>query len=153
MHANEALIRAFYSAFALRDADGMIECYHPEIQFSDPVFPNLQGEEAGKMWKMLCARGKDLELTFSDVLADDLEGAAHWQARYTFSGTGRPVLNKIDASFHFADGKIVRHQDRFDLWKWSAMALGLKGSLLGWTPLVQNAIRMQAAKGLDRFQA
>lgn len=101
---------------------------------------------------MLCARGKDLEIRFSAVTADDSEGSAHWDAVYTFSATGRQVHNKIDASFRFADGLIVSHRDRFDLWKWSAMALGLKGSLLGWTPIVRNAIRKQAARSLDRFQ-
>jgi hypothetical protein len=29
----------------------------------------------------------------------------------------------------------------------------MKGILLGWTPLVQNAIRAQAQKGLKAFQA
>jgi len=152
MHPHAALIESFYTAFAARNAVGMVACYHPDIHFSDPVFPDLHGEHAGRMWRMLCARGKDLEIHFSGVTADDSQGAAHWEAVYTFSATGRTVHNKIDASFRFADGLIVSHTDHFDLWKWSAMALGLKGSLLGWTPLVRNAIRQQAARGLDRFQ-
>ncbi len=57
--------------------------------------------------------------------------------------------NRIDATFVFRDGKIVRHTDRFDLRVWAAQALGLKGKLLGWLPPVQNAIRKNAdAKGL-----
>ncbi|NVL55685.1 DUF4440 domain-containing protein, partial [Pseudomonas syringae pv. actinidiae] len=32
-------------------------------------------------------------------------------------------------------------------------ALGAKGLLLGWTPFVQNAIRVQAQKGLKTFQS
>ena len=152
MHANAKLIESFYTAFAARDAAGMIDCYHPEIRFSDPVFPDLQGEAAGRMWRMLCARGKDLEISFSNVEADDSEGSAHWQAIYSFSATHRRVHNRIHATFYFTDGKISGHKDVFDLWKWAAMALGLKGSLLGWTPMVQNAIRRQAAKSLERYR-
>jgi hypothetical protein len=61
------------------------------------------------------------------------------------------VHNLIDASFVFADGKIVRHIDTFDLYRWARQALGLKGRLLGWAPPVQNAIRAQAARGLEAF--
>ena len=40
MHAHEALIREFYGAFARRDAEAMARCYHAEVFFSDPVFPD-----------------------------------------------------------------------------------------------------------------
>ena len=59
--------------------------------------------------------------------------------------------NVIAASFSFADGKIARHTDRFDLYAWARQALGLKVLLLGWSPPVQQAIRAQAARGLDAF--
>ena len=41
----------------------------------------------------------------------------------------------------------------FDLWRWSGMALGLKGKLLGWLPPVQGAIRKTAGDGLKAFMA
>ena len=28
-------------------------CYHPEVKFSDPAFPDLKGNEVGAMWSML----------------------------------------------------------------------------------------------------
>jgi ketosteroid isomerase-like protein len=151
MHANEKTIREFYEHFAKKDAEGMVALYADDIEFSDPVFPNLKGEEAKAMWRMLCARAADLTVEASAIEADDTSGKAHWDARYTFSATGRKVLNRIDARFTFRDGKIVNHQDRFDLWAWTRMALGLKGALLGWTPLVKNAVRKQADKGLRIF--
>ena len=60
MHPHEALVREFYARFAARDAEGMAACYHPDVAFSDPVFPMLRGEEAGDMWRMLLARAADL---------------------------------------------------------------------------------------------
>lgn len=151
MHPNEKLIHQFYSCFQARDYKGMEECYHPEIEFSDMVFTNLKGKRAGAMWQMLCQRATDLEITTSGIKADDKKGQAHWEAIYTFSKTGRRVHNRIDASFEFQDGKIIKHIDRFDLWKWASMALGTKGLLAGWLPMVQSTIRKEANYNLDQF--
>ena len=148
---SKALIEEFYTAFSKRDGEAMSACYHPKAHFSDPVFPDLRGDEVGKMWRMLCKRGKDLEIEFRDVAADGDEGQAHWDATYTFSATGRKVFNQIDATFTFEDGKIKRHVDSFDLWKWTRMALGLPGVVLGWSPMVQNKVRKTAAAGLAAF--
>jgi ketosteroid isomerase-like protein len=149
--ANAALIERFYAAFARRDAPGMLACYHADVSFSDPVFPALDAKGVATMWTMLCKRGKDLELVASDIAADQTTGRAHWIAHYTFSGTGRRVTNHIDASFDFRDGLIIRHVDRFNLWRWAAMALGTKGALLGWLPPVRSAIRGQAAVALAAY--
>jgi ketosteroid isomerase-like protein len=153
MHPNAALIERFYKAFQAKDAEAMAACYADDVVFNDPVFHDLRGPLAGDMWRMLCARGKDLTLEFSGVRADDREGAAHWEARYTFSQTGNKVLNIIDARFEFRDGRIVAHTDGFDLYRWMSQALGLKGVLLGWLPPVQAALRKTARKGLDDWRA
>jgi ketosteroid isomerase-like protein len=153
MHANAELVRSFYEAFGRRDSEAMVACYADDVRFSDPVFEDLRGDRAKHMWRMLCERAADLAVEFRDVKADDKTGSAHWEARYTFSATGRKVHNVIDATFRFADGKIVEHTDRFNLWRWSGMALGAKGTLLGWAPFVQGAIRKTAMKGLDVWES
>jgi len=151
MHPNAKLIHDFYVAFDAHDADRMLACYAPEVIFSDPVFPSLRGDQARAMWRMLCERGRDLRVAVSQVEADDQRGSAHWDADYTFSATGRLVHNRIDARFTFREGKILTHADHFDLWRWAAMALGVKGRLLGWLPPVQQSIRRQAAASLRAF--
>lgn len=153
MHPNAALLTRFYEAFARRDAEGMVACYHPDVDFSDPVFPALHGDQARGMWRMLCHRGQDLEVVFSGIEADDNSGQAHWEATYTFSQTGKKVHNVIDASFDFKDGLIIRHTDRFDLWRWAGQALGLAGKLLGWAPPLQNTVRKNAAKALAAWMS
>ena len=149
----QALITQFYEAFQRLDAEAMAACYADDVVFSDPVFGELRGRNAGDMWRMLTARAKDFSLTFDRVQADAQTGSAHWVATYVFGQTGAVVVNDIDARFVFRDGKICEHHDHFDLWRWSRQALGIKGLLLGWTPLVKNAIRGQAQKGLEGFQA
>jgi len=152
MHPNEALIHRFYTGFQARDAQAMAACYHPDAVFSDPAFGELRGEEIGEMWAMLTRRAKDLAITFSNVVADDAGGAADWEARYTFTQTGRQVHNRIHADFRFRDGLIVRHDDRFPFWKWARQALGATGLLLGWTPLVQGKVRSTARAGLAAYR-
>jgi ketosteroid isomerase-like protein len=152
MHPNAELITRFYTSLSQLDGAGMAACYANEATFSDPVFTNLSGQEPGKMWRMLCKRGKDMTVVFDGIEATDTAGKAHWVATYTFSGTGNQVINDIQASFVFKDGKIVQHKDVFDLYKWARQALGLKGLLLGWTPFVQGAIRKTAAAGLAAFK-
>ncbi|MEP7069246.1 MAG: nuclear transport factor 2 family protein [Usitatibacter sp.] len=153
MHPHESLIREFYARFAARDAEGMARCYHPDIAFSDPVFPMLHGSEAGDMWRMLLSRAADLAVTLDEAHADGEGGTARWTARYTFSRTGRPVVNRVGAMFAFRDGLIVRHYDRFSFWKWSSQALGPAGSLLGWFAPLKWKVRGDAAKGLAQYRA
>ncbi len=150
--AHAALIAQFYRSFQARQAEAMAACYHPDVVFSDPGFPRLVGREAGDMWAMLLSRATDLDISYSDIKTDAQEGSANWVARYTFSATKRPVENRISARFTFQDGKIIRHIDSFNLWRWSAQALGPVGMLLGWSPMIQGKIRGQAAEGLRRYQ-
>ena len=105
------------------------------------------------MWRMLNDRAADLAIEFGNVAATERDGSAHWEARYTYSATGRPVHNRIAASFEFRDGSIAQHVDRFSLWRWAAMALGMQGTLLGWLPPVRSAIRTRAAEALAAHMA
>ena len=151
MHPHEALITRLYTCFQARDAAGMKACYHPDAVFSDPVFGRLEGEQVPAMWAMLCERAADLEIDLSAVEADDVRGQAHCDARYTFSQTGRKVLNQIDATFAFRDGLIARHDDRFSFWQWSRQALGPAGLALGWMPLLRARVGANARKGLAAY--
>jgi ketosteroid isomerase-like protein len=155
---NESVIDRFYGALAAGDGDGAAACYAPDARFSDPVFTDLRGEEPGAMWRMLAKRSSDLRIELLERSAsEDADGggtgSAHWRAYYTFSQTGRKVVNDIRASLRFADGQIVEHRDTFDLYKWARQALGPVGVVLGWTPLMQVGIRRRARASLDEFVA
>lgn len=146
-------ISAFYTAFQESDAEKMANCYHKDVTFYDPAFETLEGKHASNMWRMLLKQAdKNMKIRFSNVWANDTEGGAQWEADYLFSKTGRLVKNKITAQFQFKDGKIIEHNDSFNLWKWSGMALGPVGYLLGFTSLVKNKIRNQAKSALRKFE-
>ncbi|MFO1284023.1 MAG: nuclear transport factor 2 family protein [Burkholderiales bacterium] len=151
--AHADLIRRFYDALGRRDAPAMARCYAPDATFSDPAFPRLDAAAAAAMWRMLCARGKDLSVVVSGVEADDESGRAHWRATYSFGSARRPVVNEIDATFVFAEGRIFRHVDRYDLRRWAAQALGPLGRVLGGTPLLAPLVRRQAATALAAWRA
>lgn len=129
----------------------MADSYHSHADFDDPVFQNLQGSEIGMMWTMLCLQSSSLEIAFENIQADDKRGSADWSAKYSFGKTKRKVHNKIHAEFIFEDGKIKKHTDYFDFWKWSRMALGSLGLIMGWNPIVKVNIRKQAMANLTKF--
>ncbi len=150
---NLTLINTFYTAFQERDAEKMASCYHMNITFHDPAFQNLAGVHAGNMWRMLLVQAdKNMKIRYGEVWANETEGGAKWEADYVFSKTGRLVNNKITAHFKFKDGKIIEHKDCFNLWKWSGMALGPIGYVLGFSSLLKNKIRAQAKSGLKKFE-
>ncbi len=149
---SRALLDRFYTAFAARDGATMAACYHPQAQFSDPAFPDLKGADPGRMWQMLTERGKDLVVEYKIESATESEGRVHWEARYTFSATGRKVHNVITGEFEFKDGLIYRHRDNFDFWRWSRQALGPMGLLLGWSPMLRKKVQGKAAQGLAAYR-
>jgi ketosteroid isomerase-like protein len=143
----------FYSAFASRDWRTMGALYADDATFSDPAFPLLKATEARAMWRMLITRGTDLKLDY-EVLDETHENArTRWTAHYTFTQTGRPVVNQITATMDLRDGFIVRHVDTFDFYRWAAQALGPAGKWLGWLPPFQRKVQAQADKALRRFIA
>jgi ketosteroid isomerase-like protein len=147
------IIQQFYESFSRLDADGMVACYHDDIQFRDPAFGPLQGEAAKNMWRMLCEsqKGQDFRVIFSGIDQKEDSGKAHWEAFYTFSRTGRKVHNKIDATFRLQDGKIIEHTDRFNLHRWAGQAMGMTGYLIGWTPYFRKQLNQQTNRLLEKY--
>lgn len=150
-----ALISAFYDALGRADFAAMERCYHPEVSFSDPIFQEVEGRDrVMRMWRLQLGVRDGLKSEYRDVTADDFTGTAHWTARYTFSSTGRQVVNEIDALFRFEDDLIVRHRDDFDFKRWSKMALGRPhGLIFGWTPMWRKTIRDRATQQLNELMS
>ncbi len=154
MKSNTAVIQQFYASFQQLDAAGMNSCYSDDIIFSDPVFGMLKGDEVRAMWEMLCKNAKDFTLAYSDIIEQDEEYATcMWTASYTFSQTGRPVVNRIKAFMKLKDGKIIEHSDAFRLSTWIGQALGWKGVLFGWTAFMKKAVQRKAKRSLEKYMA
>lgn len=152
MPSNEDIINRFYSAFQKLDYQTMNDCYGEDIVFSDPVFMVLNGDEVRSMWEMLCKNAKDFSLTYSNVqMLDEEYATCNWVATYTFSKTGKKVVNRIKAYMKFYEGKIIEHSDAFRLSTWIGQALGWKGVLFGWTGFMKRAVQKNARKNLMKF--
>jgi uncharacterized protein len=152
MNGNEALISKFYTAFQQKDFGTMQSCYSPDAVFSDPVFGLLQGVQVGAMWEMLCRQAKDFSLRFDNIeLLDEEYATCSWTATYSFSKTGRQVINRVKAYMRIQDGRITEHTDKFNLWKWSRQALGIPGWLMGWSHFMKTRIRLNALRSLEKF--
>jgi ketosteroid isomerase-like protein len=149
---NTETINQFYVSFQKLDADGMNACYTEDIVFSDPVFGLLHGDEVRAMWEMLCKNARDFSLTWSDIeLLDDEYATCKWTARYTFSKTGKKVVNNVKAFMRFKDGRIAEHSDAFRLSQWSAQAFGWKGYWFGWMGWFKRKVRRKAVGSLRSY--
>ena len=149
---NEQIIENFYKSFAAGDYQGMIKHYHADVVFNDPAFGTLSAKKAIKMWEMLLSNKEAApQISFSNIKADNTQGSVDWKAEYFFGPKKRKVVNQIHANFSFQDGKIIKHTDDFSVWKWSSQALGLTGSILGWTPMVKSKIQKMANGKLAKF--
>ncbi|MEO8794140.1 MAG: nuclear transport factor 2 family protein [Daejeonella sp.] len=151
MNKNEELINRFYTAFQQKDYNTMQNCYAENAQFNDAVFKNLSAHQVKSMWEMLLKKSTDLHVDFKNIQADEFTGSSDWIATYTFSATHNKVVNKVHANFEFAGGKIVKHTDHFDFYKWASQAFGFKGRLLGWTDFMKRKVQETAAKNLENF--
>jgi ketosteroid isomerase-like protein len=152
MAPNETIITQFYTAFQQLDYKGMRACYSPDIVFSDPVFGLLNAAETNAMWEMLCTNARDFSLSFGNIqLLDEEYATADWVAVYTFSATGRKVVNRIKAHMRLKDGLIIEHSDAFPLYRWTRQAFGIPGLLFGWSSFMQNRIQLKARLRLRKF--
>jgi ketosteroid isomerase-like protein len=153
METNAQLITDFYTAFKEKDYQTMQGYYADDAIFNDAVFESLNATQVKLMWQMLLTKGKDLKIEFFQVKANGNKVTAHWDASYTFSATGKKVINKIGAIFEIENGEIVSHTDSFSFYSWAKQAFGTIGVLIGWTSFFKKKIRKQAMKNLRDFIA
>lgn len=152
MKNNIATIEKFYTAFQQLDYATMNSCYSHDVVFSDPVFGLLRQDEVKYMWQMLCTNATNFSLTFNNIVTDDDEYyTCNWVATYTFSLTGRKVVNICKAYMRLQNGIIIEHSDAFNFYRWCRQALGLKGLLFGWTGFMQKQIQKQVLKKLNAY--
>ena len=145
------IIETFYQAFTQRDWKTMQACYHQNVIFEDLAFGLLKGDDARKMWKMLCEQGKDLQVIPSNIISTETSGSANWEAHYTFSKTGKKVHNIVTAQFEIKEGLISKHTDEFDLHRWASQALGFTGRIIGGTAFFKRKMNTQTKSLLCKY--
>ena len=149
MNAYEQLIERLFSALSRGDFRSAADCYRDDSEYRDIAF-NLKGQrDIAAMWHFVCS--KRVDVIFRDIRADERSGSAHWEARYRYSKTGRPVHNRIESTFTFRDDKILVHHDHSSRWRWARQALGFMPAIP--VTVLPFLMRQAAAKELEAFEA
>ncbi len=147
---NYEVLKKFYHAFRYKNTSEMLSVYADDVQFSDPAFGNLEGEEAKAMWRMLLERDKNtFQINFCDIEADDQGGTVTWEAQYQFGKN--PVFNRIESRIEIENGRIIKQEDKFSLQRWASMAMGAKGTALGLTPFLKPQVQKMTRKSLQNY--
>lgn len=149
---NKEIIKEFYNAFSNHNAEIMADFYDDKIEFEDPAFGVLKGNKAKIMWKMLIEISKgNLKITVNNIKSDGNIGSADWKAEYIFSQTRRKIVNNVHAEFEFQNGKIIKHKDYFDLYKWACQALGFIGCLIGKSKVFKFILNKRTNSMLKKY--
>ena len=147
MTAAEETVQALYESIRRGDPTAATACYCDDAAYRDIAF-DLKGKgDIAAMWRLVCSRG--VKVTYRDIRAEGPEVKGHWAFDYHFSKTGRHVINSIDSTFTFRDGKILVHRDDASRWRWAQQALGFPGDVV--VTVLPFLFRAQAKKELEEF--
>jgi hypothetical protein len=101
MNYNESILFKFFKAFENVNAIEMCACYHPKIQFNNPIFGSLTTNEVCDMWQMLMDSSvKNLKINFSEIQANEYIGTVQWIARYNFGKKTEKLFTKFKVNLH-----------------------------------------------------
>lgn len=132
---NRVVAQQFFDRLAARDVEGAMACCDASIEYSSPFFEGVHArrgvESVSAMWRAWLRAMTDARISCDDIRAGHEHAFAYWTARYTFPGTSRQVRQDLSADLLFAQGKIIRHRDRFGLHGWASQSYGEWGQLLG----------------------
>lgn len=152
MKPTEQVAITYFEGFKNQNPEQMNALYKPDVDgiFNDPVFQNLNTHQVQSMWSMLLRASKDLTSTYKIVEVTDTSATVDWEAHYTYSATGRKVVNNVRSVMQIENGLIVKQIDTFDLGKWTGQALPpVVAQLFAWFP--DLTIRKLAMKTLNGY--
>ncbi len=152
MKPTEQVAITYFEGFKNKNPEQMNALYKPDVDgiFNDPVFQNLNTHQVQSMWSMLLRGSKDLTSTYKIVEVTDTSVTVEWEAHYTYSATGRKVVNNVRSVLQIENGLIVKQIDTFDLSKWTGQALPpVVAQLFAWFP--DLTIRKLAKKTLNGY--
>jgi hypothetical protein len=150
-------LERLYQAFERLDGDMMQACYAPQATFDDEIYSLHGAREIGGMWRMHCRSARvrsrgGFRLEVGQFHMDGSRARVRWEVQYRYGEGNRDVFNRVDAEFEFdADGRILRHRDRYSFGRWARQALGWPALVFGWTPLLRWWTRKRAASKLARY--
>ena len=156
--SNQDVVEKFLTYYSQHDFNGMHDCLHKDIKFSDFAF-DIQGREVRAMWHWFCVpflpRKEPVNVPkFKVVKCDADTVTAEYEVSYRSGDDQRPVDYCIEAHFVLQNGKIVEQKDTFgnvSQFEFAKMAFGFPLELLALTPLLRPIVQKKASDKLSQF--
>lgn len=142
------VVELFFESLKKGDLKTVQNLYALNSIYKNPVYPNLSGMEAGKMWELMTRKVKNYNLDYKILGASRKSVKAFWTLNYTTS-RGKRVSSQIKSDFEIVDNQIYTQADKFNYSKWIRQSKGLIAWLFG--IVAQTKLREVAEKRLNLF--
>ena len=131
--------------------EGIPGCVHPEIQYFDPLFGALEGQDVVRLRSFEASfNGFKMERGEIEDLGDGYYSCP-WKKTYTYPVTGRKVSINGKSHISMDNGLVTGHSEAFSLHRWAKDAYGIAGWFFGSIFFFQRKMRREAARQLREF--
>jgi hypothetical protein len=144
-----SVVERFFSAYANADPVAMSACLHPQISYSDPLFPDLRGVRVGLRWHWQLRHATEFKLQKQIMFMDERKAQLKLDVAYLWHG--RAVHHEVLSTLTIWDDLIVRQIDEYPYWPYAKQAYGVAGHLLGGLGWAQSVVQRRAAAAVEEL--
>ena len=107
----------FYSDFKAADLAGLDDLYVPDVRFRDPVQEVIGLPHLKRYFSASRTSVEECRFEFRDRLFDERQCFYQWLMHYRHPrlAGGRPLTLRGMSHLHFSSGRIVAHEDIYDM--------------------------------------
>jgi hypothetical protein len=134
LDAVAATAERLYRAVSETKLVAIRRCYAPTASYADPVLGELGIGSARLVWPVIFAQMQRPLWRFAIEDVGLFSARVHSRIDFVFAATGRPVSLDVISCLGVRGGRIIRHEDGFDVGASLSMALTLRQRLALWMP-------------------
>jgi hypothetical protein len=142
-----SVVERFFLAYSKADPVLMSACLHPQISYSDPLFPDLRGVRVGLRWHWQLRHATDFKLQKQIIFLDERKAQLKLDIAYLWHR--RAVHHQVLSTLTIWDDMIVRHVDEYPYWQYAKQAQGLAGYVFGGFGWAQSVVQRRAAAAVE----
>ena len=128
--------KSFYADFGSAQLSRLADIYHDDVVFRDPVHEIRGLVELEDYMTTLAADLEDCRFEYLDELLGDQAAYIKWVMHFRHPRLGsRPISVRGVSHLHLADGRVIYHEDFYDMGAMLYEQVPLLGNVTRWLKL------------------